>query len=141
MKVMGLFSAFALCGLFLFAMLNFGFGIQENYNVNNTILSHTGLNETFADLDSELSGFDEQATAQWNATSQEQVTESFGSLLLGGIGNAVKTFTSMVTSVYNIVIVQSAGLLGIPPVVVTLLTSFLMVMIVLMLWRVIRTGE
>jgi len=142
MKVMGFVVSFALCGLFLFSMLSFGVGVQDSYNVSEGLLSNAGINETYNDLSTGLGGIEDSASAQRNATSgTDQITPSFGSFLLNGIGSTITIFTGMPLMIYNIVVKGTATTLGIPNIVVSLLTAFMLILIVLMLWRVIRTGE
>jgi len=89
-----------------------------------------------------VGGIEASASAQENATSGiNQITPSFGSFLLNGIGATIGIFTGMPLLIYNIVIQGTATALGIPNIVISLLTAFMLILIVLMLWRVIRTGE
>ena len=142
MKIMGFVVAFALCGLFLFSMLNFGVGVQEAYNVSDGLMSNAGINNTFGELNTGLGGIKDDAEVQRNATSgNDQITASFGSFLLNGIGSTISVFTDIPLMIYGIVVEGSATALGIPPIVIGLLTAFMLILMVLMLWRVIRTGE
>jgi|6_EtaG_2_1085325.scaffolds.fasta_scaffold20690_2 hypothetical protein len=142
MKIMGFVVAFALCGLFLFSMLNFGVGVQEAYNISDGLATNPQISSTIGNLTDNLGGMDETAGTHENSTNaQGQITENYGNVLLGGIGSTISAFTQMPLLIYNVVIKQVGITIGIHPIVIGLLTAFMLILMVLMLWRVIRTGE
>jgi len=137
----GLFITFSLIGLFAVMFLTFASQVQEDHGVSNSIRQDVSLNRTFNQLESNLSSFEETSETSKNGTlSGKGLEQSFGQLILDGIFESGKTMMNMVTLTYNVVIVQTAGFIGIPDIVISLLTAIITILFILAIWRLIRTG-
>jgi hypothetical protein len=137
----GLFITYSLIGLFAVMFITFASQVQEEHGVSDSIRQNVDLNRTFNQLESNLSTFSETADASKNGTlNQKGLTSSFGQLILDGIFQSASTITNMVTLTYDVVIVQTAGFIGIPDIVITILTAIITILFILAIWRLIRTG-
>jgi hypothetical protein len=137
----GLFITYSLIGLFAVIFLTFASQVQEEHGVSDSIRQDVSLNRTFNQLESNLSTFEETAGASKNGTlNQKGLTPSFGQLILDGIFQSATTITNLVSLTYNVVIVQTAGFIGIPDIVISLLTAIITILFILAIWRLIRTG-
>lgn len=137
----GLFITYSLIGLFAVIFLTFASQVQEEHGVSNSIRQDVSLNRTFNQLESNLSTFEETSETSKNGTlSGKGLEQSFGQLILDGIFESGKTMMNMVTLTYNVVIVQTAGFIGIPDIVISILTAIITILFILAIWRLIRTG-
>ena len=136
-----LFITFALIGLFVFAAISFIVTTQRDNNVNQTILEDDVINRTYARLETNLSEFRTTAQTQKESFEEEIPERGFGSLLIFSIVSVGQKFTGLVAAVYNIIIVLPASILGIPKVVISVLSSILIISLILLAWRVYRLGS
>ena len=134
------FITFALIGIFAFASMSFIVTTQLDNNVNNTILENEVINKTFTDFETDLSDFSSKTQTQKESFESEIPERGFGSLIVFAIVGVGQRFTGMITGVYNIFIVLPASILGISPVVISVITAILVVSLILLIWRVYRSG-
>ncbi len=134
------FLTFSLIGIFVLAGISFIVTTQRDNGVENTILENDVINRTFTNLESDLGGFSSNASTQKESFESEIPERGFGSLIIFAIVGVGNKFTSLIVGVYNIFIVLPASLLGIPSVVISVLTSILLLSLVLLIWRVYRVG-
>ncbi len=134
------FVTFALIGIFVFAGISFIVQTQLDNDVENTILENEVINKTFTNFETDLSDFSSKTQTQKESFESEIPERGFGSLIIFAIIGVGQRFTGMITGVYNIFIVLPASILGISPIVIGVLTSILIVSLVLLIWRVYRTG-
>ncbi len=134
------FITFALIGVFVFAGISFIVQAQLDNDIENTILENEVINKTYSNLEVDLGGFGANTTAQKGTFDTEIPERGFGSLIIFGIVGIGQKFTGMVVGVYNIFIVLPASILGVPSIVISVMTSILVVSLVLLAWRVYRAG-
>ena len=134
------FVTFALIGVFVFAGISFIVQTQVDNDVENTILENEVINKTFTDFETDLGNFGPNTTEQKGSFDSEIPERGFGSLIIFAIIGVGQRFTGMVIGVYNIFIVLPASILGLPPVVISVLGSILTVSLILLAWRVYRAG-
>ncbi len=135
------FITFALIGVFVFAGISFIVVTQRDNGVENTILENDVINRTYSNLETDLSGFSSNASAQKGKFEEENPERGFGSLIIFAIVGIGRKFTGMIIGIYNIIIVLPASLLGIPSIVISVMTAILLVSLVLLAWRVYRVGS
>ena len=135
-----LFITFALIGIFVFASISFIVTTQTDNEVENTILENEDINRTYVDLESNLNSTRSQVQTQKDSFESENPERGFGSLIIFSIVGVGKTFAGITLGVYNIFIVLPSAVLGIPRIVVGILTAILVVSLILLIWRVYRAG-
>ncbi len=135
------FVIFALIGLFVYASISFIVVTQRANNVDLTILENEAINRTFTRLETNLSEFRTQTQGQKETFESEIPERGFGSLLIFSIVSIGQKFTGMIVGVYNIFIVLPSAVLGIPKIVMSVLSAILLVTLVLLVWSVYRTGR
>lgn len=135
------FLIFALIGIFVFSMLSFGITLQLNNGVTDPITNNPVINSTFNRLESNLSSYGSQTQAQRASFESEIPERGFGTLIIFSIVSVGQKFTAIIITTYNILIVLPASILGISPVVISVLGSILIVTLLLLVWRVIRAGS
>lgn len=135
------FIMFALIGLFAFAMISFIVTFQRDNGVSTTILSNEIINRTYSGLESNLSSFRDVAQGQRENFEAEVPERGFGSLIIFSIVSVGQKFTSLLVGVYNILIVLPAATLGVPKVVISVITSILIISLIILAWSVYRMGR
>ncbi|KKL19287.1 hypothetical protein LCGC14_2466970 [marine sediment metagenome] len=135
------FITFALIGVFVFAGISFIVTTQRDNGVTNTILDNDVINRTYSNLETDLGGLSSNASTQKESFESEIPERGFGSLLIFAIVGIGRKFTGMIIGIYNIIIVLPASLLGIPSIVISVMTAILLVSLVLLAWRVYRVGS
>lgn len=136
-----LFTTFGILGIFIFSAISFVVVMQTDNNVNNTILENEVINNTFTRLDTNLTALGGDAQTQKDNYDSEIPERGFGSLLIFSIVSVSQQFTSGIISIWNIMVVLPASILGIPTQVVSVFNAILIVSLVLLGWRVIRLGS
>ncbi|KKL68884.1 hypothetical protein LCGC14_2120530 [marine sediment metagenome] len=136
----GIAIASLLVGIFVFALLSFGNQIAIDNNVPNILLEEEQFNRTFRNLDSNLS----EAIKDINASRGEFFKDIpiIGeiTIILSSIVAVGRVFTVVVRNLYSLTLGLIAETLGISPIVMGILSSIILVSIILLIWRVYRSG-
>lgn len=135
------FITFSLVGLLVLSMLSFvSIGQSEN-RLNQSILDNSIINRTLSNLDANLSSFSGEAQTQKDAFDADEPKEGFGTLLIFGIVSAGRKFISLITLVYNTIIVLPAQILGIPEVVTSVMSGILLFTLISLGFKLYRSGD
>lgn len=135
-----LFVNFAFASLLILGIVLFGSILQTDNNANETIMDNTLFNDTFSTLKSDLEGFSSQAQTQRTLFETEKPTTGFGSLILFSIVSSGKVFTGMTIGSFNLLIKLPTILFGLDPVITSILSTVLIVVILLGLWVLYKLG-
>lgn len=135
-----LFTTFAIIGVFIFASISFIVTTQIDNSANNTILENDVINRTYERLETNLSDFGSQTQTQRESFESEIPERGYGSLIIFAIVGIGQRFSGIIASVYNIIIVLPASILGVSPVVISTITAIVLVSMILLIWRVYRSG-
>ena len=128
-----------LFGLFLIATFMFIFQASRDSN-SDVLVNDKMLNKTFYSMNKSLSGLQTTASEQWNATNSETPTKGSDSIIILSIKYSGTIFGGVISTIYNITFVFLAQALGIPPIVLGIGASIIIVTIIFFLWRMYRTG-
>jgi hypothetical protein len=125
-----------------FCLISFVYVIEVSNNQNNTILSAGPLSTFNSSLGSSMNSFSNSATAYKNATEQEQntLTQPTGALTVGSIFTSAVRFSGFIYS-FTASIFTLIGYLGVPVILLGLMTSLLIVIVALLWWRLIKWGQ
>lgn len=136
-----IFITFSIISLFVFAMISFVVTLQEEEGSSSSILENELINRTFVDLGGNITQQETTTNISKGAFESENPEPGFGSLIIFAIVGVTKTFTSLITATYNIIIVLPLTVLGVPNQIAKILGSILMVSLVFLAWRVYRVGS
>ena len=139
-KIEKLFIGFALVGLFTLAIISFGALLQQDNDVEDSILQNDFINTTFNDLTIKLGGSKDAMGEGLSAFENETATQGVLSLIFRSIPTTGKIIRGIITGVFGVLIVLPAQLLGVSTVVVGVIEAILLVLIVLGLWRLYKLG-
>jgi len=135
-----LFVNWALGALIVFSILSFAIIVQEDNNANEKLIDNTLLNGSFTQLQSDLEGMRSQSQSQREAFEEEKPTAGFGSLVLFSVVSSGKVFTGITIGTFNVLIRLPMVLFGVDPIISSVLSTILIVMIILGLWLLYKLG-
>lgn len=135
-----LFIQFALGTLLIVSIFAFGISLQSDNNATETIRNNTLLNSSFGQLQEDLGGMSGQTQTQRELFEEETPTAGFGSLILFSIVSSGKVFTGITIGTFNVLIKLPMVLFGVDPIVSSVLSTILVVMIIFGLWFVYKLG-
>lgn len=135
-----MFLNFMFAGLLVFSVLAFGSLYQDENAVQDPFIEDDALSDTYSGLSSSLGGFRDQAQEQKQLFETENPTTGTGSILLFSIVSAGKIFGSMVITLFNTLIALPVTILGIDPIVVSVLVSIIILTLIVGLWRIYKLG-
>lgn len=138
---MQLFITFSIISLFVFSSISFIAQLQDENDGPSSILENDLINRTFVDLSGNISQQETDTNSSKQAFESEIPAPGFGSLIIFAIVGVTQSFTSTITSAYNIIIILPITVLGIPKQVAQILGSILMVSMIFLAWRVFRVGS
>jgi len=136
-----LIVGFLLASLFAFCLIQFGFDIAKNNETNQSILDNSLMNSTYLNLEDDLSNLKDNAQKQRTAFEEEKTSLAAGYFILGTILGAAKIFMGIIMTFLNILFLPLSSIIGIPPVVLGVLTAILIVSLIFMAWRALKAGE
>lgn len=135
-----LFVSFMFIGLVTVGLFTFGIGFQNDNDVSDKFNQNTIINNSFSDLQSQLGGLRDQGQAQKSLFESENPTSGFGTILLFSIVSSGKVFNSMVVGVFNTLITLPAVILGVDPIIISVISTLLLITIIIGLWIVYKLG-
>jgi hypothetical protein len=115
--------------------------MQQNNEVDNTILENQLINNTFEKLQTNLTNVGGATQTQRGNFESEIPERGFGSLIIFSIVAVTQKFTALIIGIFNIFVILPSSILGISPVVTGAIGSILIVSLVLLAWRVYRLGS
>lgn len=127
-------------GLIVFGLFAFIIIVQEDNTTTDKFTNNNLINNTYSNLRTDLLDFQEQSQAQKLLFEREQPTLGFGTLLFYSIISSGKVFNNMVGTVFNSIIKLPVVVLGIDPVIVSVISTMLILTIIIGLWIVYKIG-
>ena len=125
----------------LFVIATFGFIFQASQDSgSNVFINDKMMNKTFYSLNKSLSGVQTTASEQWNATNSETPTKGSDSIIILSIKYSGTIFGGVVSTIYNVTFLFLAQALGVPPIVLGVGASIIIITIIFFLWRMYRIG-
>jgi hypothetical protein len=127
---------FLLIGLFIIGIVSFGISLGNDYGVNNEDTG--GLNYTA--LNNSLSSAQSDADAWQKTFTSDNPVISIGGMVLVGIWLIIKSMFVIPYQIFSILIVGVVSVLGIPPVVVGIITAILIISLIYSSYRIVKLG-
>ena len=131
-----------LAGLFTIALLTFGVGFAGENNANQSIADERLIAPFNDSLQANLEGIKGITEGQREAFESQEAQggqdQGFGLTSIVGI---IFTFTSMMFTTFGIIINTVSSAIGLSPLVVDIIIGAMILTIVLLGWKVIKTGQ
>lgn len=135
-----LFKNWIFVGLMIFSILAFFITVQSDNNITDRLIDNTLINSTYSTLGSNLGELRNQSQAQKELFESENPTIGIGSILLFSILSAGKIFNGMIIGVFNTIIKLPIVVLGLDPILLSVLGTLLVVTIIFGLWAIYKLG-
>lgn len=135
------FFGVVLVGLFALAMINYGIDFAQDNNLNQSILDDDRIAPFRDELNSTLVNKSAKSTAlKESFVFTNPVAVVFGVIIEGivGVGN---TIVDTIIVFNNIIFGFAFEVLGIPPVAISTVFGILVILMLLYLYRLYRSGE
>ncbi len=139
-KFYELFINWMLIGLVIVSFLAFGVFYQEDNNVENEFIENSLMNQTYSSLKTNLGGLRDTSQAQKTLFESENPTSGFGTILLFSIVSSGKVFNGMIISTFNTLIKLPTVILGVDPIILSVIGTMLILTIIIGLWIVYKLG-
>lgn len=139
-KFYDLFINFMLVGLVVLSMFAFAVVFQEDNNVDEQFIENFLMNETYNNLKTDLGNLRDESQAQKTLFESENPTGGFGTILLFSIVSTGKVFNGMMIGTFNTLIKLPVVILGIDPIIVSVLSTMLILSIIIGLWIIYKLG-
>ena len=122
-------------GLFVFCTLAFVVTTQEDNSVTNKITDNQIINETYEDLRRDLQNSDSGTV--FNASSKNPPTNAqLGDLQIGSMVSPINFIKSTTLGFWNIFIKLPSSVLGVNPIVFSILGSILLMILIIGGWAI-----
>lgn len=139
-KFIDLFTNFMLIGLVVFSLFAFTIFFQEENKVDDRFIENSLMSDTYISLNSSLAGLRTQSQAQKTLFESENPTSGFGTILLFSIVSTGKVFNGMIIGLFNTLIKLPVTVLGLDPIIVSVLSTMLILTVIIGLWIVYKLG-
>lgn len=134
---------FVLVALFVFSFVSFGRQFQLDMGSNQTILNESvsGLNESYYDIETDLSEASTTAKASRNRTEGEQLEVSGGEITYRSIPKSTLSFWGTVSGIFSVIGSLLISTLGVPVIVIGAISTIIVISLIYYFWKNIRTGN
>ncbi len=136
MDFKNLFGTMVISGIFVLAMISFITIIQTDNNANQTITDNELINSSYFDLIGNLSDTRSNSQSSLDNFGKTEPTKSLGELDVTSVVSPTKVFKSMIVGTYNILITLPMKWLGVSPIVASVISSILILLIIIGIWAV-----
>ncbi len=136
MDIKRLFINMGILGLFVFGMMAFIITTQTSNSVNIPITNNTLINETYGDLSSSLSGSQTKSETVLGNFGNVTPTQQFGELEVKSIIPTTKIVKTITLGLWNILIKLPMVFLGVSPIVASLISSIIIMLLIIGVWAV-----
>jgi hypothetical protein len=143
-KLFPIISGLSLAGLFLIALISFGFNVAENNNPSQTIGNDEALNSYYSNLHNNLTGTLDTANDGETALGQDPTTDTGDNLLFPSVKGTWKSLTEGPKSVYSLTIgLLISKLFSSDEFSVVFITigGLLVIALIVAVWRWAYTGD
>lgn len=139
-SIKGLFVMFILIGLFSIAIISVGIGVSNDNKVNSSITNDTEILELYDDLSSSIlkskSDMDTQKDVL-EGSSPEEDTDEISITAIFSIG---KKIISLPKTFYNLLVKPLQTKLGVSSIVINAFASIILALMIILIWRWIKSG-
>lgn len=148
MDMRKLLTSFILIGLFIVAMIGFGFNMAEENNAEGSILDDSSVSNIYTDVQDSISQgrskSDESSKPLLNS-SDSSFTEATADFIITGIKSVALGAFSTVDVIFRSITSPLMNMLGIPdeikPILSAVISSIFMFTLVFLIWKLYKQGK
>lgn len=136
MELQKLFITMVMVSIFVFSILQFTIIMQTDNGATEIITDNQIINTTFNDLLGNLSAIQGQSQTTSDVFSNITPNEDFGVWQVTPIVPQTKLFKALTIGTYNIIVKLPMQVLGVSPIVASVISGILLLLIILGVWRI-----
>jgi hypothetical protein len=133
--------AFILIGLFALCFVSFIYQASQDNNPQSELLNDSRLSPLFTNLNSTLNTYQNVTTEQKNSFMSDNPLVEFGSMISLAIVGTGKVFANIIVGTWDILTTFITTTLGVPPVVIGIIFSIILISVIFMIWQNWRQGK
>ena len=122
--------------LLIFSAMSFIINIQDQNNADENIKENTLINKTYYDLQGNLSGTQTEGETASGVFGDITPSQQFGELEVTSMVSPTKIFKTMTIGLFNILIGLPMILLGVSPIVASVISAILLLLLIIGIWAV-----
>ena len=132
--------AFLLVSLFAISIYNFAIGVGGEYGYSaDEFLSSDEID--FESLDTQIRETSEEAESWQEKFRDDNVFVAFGPLVMFSLWGIAKLMWNSINLIFELLFGGIAGVIGIDPMVVGVISAILLITIIFAIWRLLKVGE
>lgn len=135
----GIIIKFLLASLFIVCIFSFATRFTTDQGKSSTLIDDGNLN--LDALEEEINETSESAEAWGEAFRNDNVFVALGAVIMFSIWGVGKLIWTSVINLFTLILDSASTVLGVPPMVLGVLTSILIISLIFALWRVIKRGD
>lgn len=142
-NIQEIFINFMLLVLFVFGIFSLIIYIQNDNNAQNQLIDNEifgGSNGSYNQLKNAINSAQNSSQTQYKLFSDEKPQASLGSIVLFQIVGSAKTFTALTLGFFNVLIKLPITVLGIDPLIYSIILSALTIILIIALWYLYKIG-
>jgi len=137
----GLVISLILIGMVAISMITFVSNTQNIREINNSILSNSELNRSNSLLQKEISTGFGNSSDSLGTLSQEDPRAGIDNIVFDSIAGVWKILKgNVIRTIYDTLIILPSHIIGIPPIILTGFSAIILVTIVFLVWKAVKTG-
>lgn len=136
MDFMKTFGNIALIGLVIFSIMSFVIINQVNNGVIDPISDNSLINNTYNDLYGNLSATQGEAQTSSDTFGSITPSQQYGELEVTSVVSPTRIFKTIATGVWNIFIQLPMKILGVSPVVASIISSIVILLLIIGVWAI-----
>jgi len=132
-----IFANIVVSALFVFCIMSFIIIVQTDNNSNEKITDNELINSSYSHLSGNLTRIQPTSQASLDSFGENPPSErQLGDLDVGSVVAPTKLFRGMSIGTYNILIKLPMVLLGVSPVVASVISSIIILLIIIGIWAI-----
>ncbi len=139
-KFEDIFGNMVFLGLIVMALFSVVIIVQNDNNAEQPLSDNELISATSGSLNETISSLEGTSSTQYDIFSTEKPSPTFGSIVLFTIVSVVKSFGSVVFSIFILIIKVPLIVFGIEQSIVSIIISFLTISVVIASWVVYKFG-
>lgn len=130
---------FLLAGLFLICLISFAVVLAHNYGQTEALMKTDKID--FSGLERQINQTTINANAWGETFKSDNLFVVAGGIVLYSVWGITKLIWGSVTSMFTIFTAGAGSVLGVPPIVIGVLTAIIIISLIFAGWRLVKLGE
>lgn len=131
---------FLLATILCVSLFSFIIFTQSENDSPDPIINNEIFNNSYQSIQENIADSTSSASEKYNVFNTEEPTPGFGSIVLFGIVSVGKTFSNIVFGFFGALIKLPLVVLGIPESIASLLTTWLIILVIIGVWLLYKLG-